>query len=230
MKEGPNFTLIGSLIGDPARANMLSALMAGQALTAGELAREAGVTIQTASTHLKKLAEGGLVKTRPQGRHRYFSLAGADVANALENLMVLAEARGHRRVRPGPADPALRKARSCYDHLAGEMGVLLFVGMVDNGWLCLQGDDIRLSTAGGEAMHALGINMDKLESARRPLCRPCLDWSLRRNHLAGSLGAAILTQICELGWARRVPGTRRVEFSQSGERRFRLLAQGSIDG
>ena len=122
MKEGPDITRIAFLIGDPARANMLTALMSGKALTASELAEEAGVTLQTASSHLSKLVEGGLVRPRRQGRHKYFSLANDDVARVLEGLMGLAAGSGHLRSRTGPKDPALRKARICYNHLAGNMG------------------------------------------------------------------------------------------------------------
>ncbi len=123
MKTGPDIAFVASLLGDPARANMLTALLAGEALTAGELAREAGVTAQTASSHLGKLVSGGLISERRQGRHCYFSLAGPDVSSVLEKLMSLAARTGHRRTRPGPSEPELRRARVCYDHLAGDLGV-----------------------------------------------------------------------------------------------------------
>src|ERR1700742_927050 len=123
MKTGPDIAPIAALIGDPARANMLSALMDGRALTAGELARKAGVTAQTASSHLAKLAAGGLIAERRQGRHAYFTLTGPDVAELLEELACLAARTGHTRTRTGPAEPALRHARVCYDHLAGDRGV-----------------------------------------------------------------------------------------------------------
>ena len=127
MKEGPDIARIAALIGDPARANMLTALMSGKAVTATELAQEANVTLQTASTHLSKLDEGGLLRPRKQGRHKYFSLANDDVARVLEGLMGLAAGSGHLRSRTGPRDPALRKARVCYNHLAGDLGIRLTV-------------------------------------------------------------------------------------------------------
>ncbi|NNG02830.1 MAG: winged helix-turn-helix transcriptional regulator, partial [Inquilinus sp.] len=123
MKTGPDIAHVAALLGDPARANMLTALMSGRALTASELASEAGVTPQTASAHLARLQQGGLVVPRKQGRHRYYALTGEDVAAVLEALMGLAARTGHLRTRTGPKDPALRRARVCYDHLAGELGV-----------------------------------------------------------------------------------------------------------
>src|SRR3954452_19896741 len=129
MKAGPDIALVASLVGDPARSNMLTALMSGPALTASELAQEAGVTPQTASTHLAKLEPGGLVEPEKQGRHRYYRLTGPDVAGVLEGLMGLAARVGHLRIRTGPKDPALRHARVCYDHLAGELGVQMLDAM-----------------------------------------------------------------------------------------------------
>ncbi|MFO1165925.1 MAG: winged helix-turn-helix domain-containing protein [Paracoccus sp. (in: a-proteobacteria)] len=134
MKDGPDIARVAALIGDPARANMLTALMGGRALTASELAQEAGVTAQTASSHLARLAEGGLIRQRKQGRHRYHQLASAEVAALLESLMGLAAGAGHLRRRPGPRDPAMRRARVCYDHLAGEMGTTMFESMLARGY------------------------------------------------------------------------------------------------
>src|ERR1700749_516155 len=130
MKQGPSIAPIAALAGDPARANMLAALLSGQALTAGELANEAGVSLATASAHLSKLRDGGLVTGVKQGRHHYFRLADADVAALLEAIANVAARAGITRTRPGPADPALRAARVCYDHLAGEAGVALFDALV----------------------------------------------------------------------------------------------------
>ena len=220
MKEGPDIALIGSLIGDPARANMLAALMSGKALTASELAGEAGITAQTASAHLRRLEEGGLVGQRKAGRHRYFSLADADVGDLLEAMMGLAAKRGHLRTRTGPRDPALRQARVCYDHLAGEMGVRLFDSLVARAALTVTGEGVTLSTSGRELALKHGIDLPALEAARRPLCRACLDWSARRNHLAGALGAAFLDRFYHLGWATRIEGSRIVRFTSQGEESF----------
>lgn len=220
MKEGPDIALFGALIGDPARANILTALMSGKALTATELAGEAGVTIQTASSHLKKMEDAGLLRQRKQGRHRYFALADDDVSHVLESLMGLAAKRGLMRTRPGPKDAALRKARVCYNHLAGDMGVALYENMIRNGQLAEHGEDVQLTNIGAQFVEGFGINLKDIAKSRRPLCKSCLDWSSRRTHLAGALGTALLTRFTELGWARRVERSRAIEFTPTGERAF----------
>jgi DNA-binding transcriptional ArsR family regulator len=220
MKDGPDIARIAALIGDPARANMLAALMDGRALTAGELAAEAGVTPQTASSHLGRLEAGGMLVQRRQGRHRYYALDGADVARVLESLMGLAEARGQSRRRPGPRDAAMRHARVCYNHLAGEQGIRLYQSLTGRGHLTMSGSGLGLSVAGRAAMTGFGIDLAALDAARAPLCRECLDWSERRTHLAGSLGRAILARIEALGWAQRDPKSRAVLFSATGRTCF----------
>ena len=222
MKDGPSIAPVAALAGDPARANMLAALLGGKALTAGELAQEAGVTAQTASSHLAKLQEGGLIAGMRQGRHRYFRLAGHDVAEMLEKMMGVAQRAGHVRTRTGPKAPELRKARICYDHLAGEMGVALFDNLV-GARLLVSGDVPRLTKRGVEFALGFGIDLDALEKERRPLCKSCLDWSMRRHHLAGSLGAAMLERFYDLGWARRDRNSRAVLFSPQSERKFNQL-------
>ncbi|MCP5366980.1 MAG: winged helix-turn-helix transcriptional regulator [Hyphomicrobiales bacterium] len=220
MKDGPDIALLGALIGNPARANMLTALMSGKALTASELAAEAGVTLQTASTHLAKLEHGGLVRQRKQGRHRYFALADDDVGGLLEGMMGLAVRKGHLRARTGPRDPALRKARVCYNHLAGELGVRLFDSLRRRGFLADDDGALALTAAGADFVRDFGLDPDALRDPRRALCRPCLDWSARRSHLAGALGTALLDRIYDLGWARRQEGTRVVDFTRRGEAAF----------
>jgi DNA-binding transcriptional ArsR family regulator len=219
MKVGPDIARIGALVGDPARANMLTALTSGQSLTAGELAREAGVTPQTASSHLARLVDGGLLTVRKQGRHAYFTLAGEEVAGLLEALMGLASRAGHSRVRTGPKEPALRQARVCYDHLAGDLGVALLEGLMARGVIAAR--DGALSLADEGFVRRFGIDPDALRGRRRPVCRACLDWSVRRSHLAGSLGAALLDRMYELRWARREPGSRVVTFTPAGRAAFR---------
>jgi DNA-binding transcriptional ArsR family regulator len=220
MKEGPDIARIGALIGEPARANMLTALMSGKALTATELAGEANVTLPTASAHLSKLEDGGLLRPRRQGRHKYFSLASDDVAHVLEGLMGLAARSGHLRSRTGPKDPALRKARVCYNHLAGDMGIQLFDSLVQRRYLQIGHDALGLSDDGRRFVVDLGIDLGQLALGRTPLCRECLDWSERRSHLAGSLGRAMLGRFEDKGWARRQPGTRIVRFSPQGAAAF----------
>ena len=216
MNVGPDISAIAALLGDPARANMLTALQAGQALTAGELAREAGVTAPTASSHLGKLAAGGLIAGRKQGRHTYYALSGPDVSAVLEALAGLAERTGHTRVHTGPKEPALRRARVCYDHLAGDLGVALLDSLTARGMIVGSGETLALSAPGEAFMTALGLDVGALSAQRRPLCKGCLDWSVRRSHLAGALGAALLARFYALGWAAREPGTRIVNFSPRG--------------
>jgi DNA-binding transcriptional ArsR family regulator len=220
MKEGPDIAYVASLIGDPARANMLTALMSGKALTASELAAEAGVTLPTASAHLAKLGEGGLLSLRKEGRHKYFALAGEEVAQTLEALMGLAAGSGHLRTRTGPKDEALRKARVCYSHLAGDMGTQLFDSLLARGFLGAGKEGLELTREGVDFVSGFGIDLEGLRAGRARLCRECLDWSERRSHLAGSLGRALLSRFEELGWARRNQATRVVTFSREGERRF----------
>jgi DNA-binding transcriptional ArsR family regulator len=223
MKEGPDIAQIGALIGDPARANMLTALIAGQALTATELAGAAGITLQTASSHLAKLEAGGLVAQRKQGRHRYFALADDEVGLLLENIMGFAANRGLMRARPGPKDPALRKARICYNHLAGDYGVRMLDRLVRDGDVAIEGEDAALTASGEARVGALGIDIEALKAQRRPVCRTCLDWSERRSHLAGSLGEALLSRFIADGWAKRETDSRAIRFSTEGERRFAAL-------
>ncbi|MBR2118881.1 MAG: winged helix-turn-helix domain-containing protein [Pseudomonadota bacterium] len=223
MKAGPDMAVIASLVGDPARSNMLTALMSGRALTATELAQEAGITPQTASSHLAKLEAGHLVVPEKQGRHRYFRLSGPDVAAVLEGLMGLAARAGHLRVRTGPADPGLRRARVCYDHLAGDFGVQMLDAMTEKKLLRAHKGSVALTPQGERFVADFGIDLSALDGTRRPLCRTCLDWSVRRSHLAGSLGAAILSRLYELKWARREKGNRVVAFSPNGAAKFTAL-------
>ncbi len=223
MKEGPDIAQIGALIGDPARANMLTALMGGKALTATELAATGGVTVQTASTHLAKLEAGNLLVQRKQGRHRYFTLADDSVGKFLESIMGFAAGRGHLRHKPGPKEPALRKARICYDHLAGDYGVRMLDSLIAKGAIDAMGDGLALTESGETELKTIGIDVHALKSSRRPLCRSCLDWSERRAHLAGSLGKALLSNFLEKGWARRTAESRSVVFSPEGERQFLAL-------
>ncbi len=221
MKYGPDIAGIASLIGDPARANMLTALMGGHALTASELATEAGVTKQTASAHLAKLQDAAFVDVEKQGRHRYYRLSDHDVAQVLESLMGIAARRRPTRVRTGPKEPALRKARICYDHLAGELGVELFDELLRREFLTDKREEPAITASGRSFFGEFGLDLEAMDRKRRPLCLKCLDWSVRRNHLAGGLGAAILSRIYDLGWAQRIDGTRIVNFSTPGEKAFR---------
>jgi len=220
MKDGPPIAGIAALIGDRARADMLVALTAGQALTATELSEVAGVTKQTVSAHLAKLLDAKLLAVQDQGRHRYFKLADPDVADLLERLTGVAHRAGAVRLKSSPREPALRKARVCYDHLAGDLGVQMLDSLEKRRFVRTVADRLELTKAGREFCEGLGLDLDA-PAGRRLLCRPCLDWSVRRNHLAGVLGAALLQLCFDRGWARRMPGTRVVQFSAAGERAFR---------
>ncbi|MGZ5199964.1 MAG: ArsR/SmtB family transcription factor [Telluria sp.] len=221
MKDGPNITRIGALIGDNARAEVLTVLMSGMALTATELADAAGVTRQTISSHLAKLHEAGLLAMEAQGRHRYFRLAGDEVAQLLESLMGVAFGAGAVRVRSSPREPALRRSRVCYDHLAGELGVMVFDELARRGAFTLGADGIGLTDEGRRLAANLGIVAEALKPGRRALCRTCLDWSERRHHLAGALATAMLQRFEGLGWGKRLPDSRVFAFTDAGENALR---------
>lgn len=221
MKEGPNISAVAALIGDPARANMLGALMDGRALTVNELRDVAGVSLPTTSGHLARLGAAGLLNMEKQGRHHYYRLSGPDVAAVMEGLMSLAQRTGAIRVRTGPRDAALRTARICYDHIAGERGVALLDSLRERNLVV--GEEKLALTGDGRTFFAdLGIDIPELEKKRRPMCRACLDWSERRSHLAGSLGKAVLEKIIERGWARRSE-SRVLVFTPPGGKAFDRL-------
>jgi hypothetical protein len=195
------------------------------ALTASELAAEAGVTVQTASFHLSKLETGGLLAATRAGRHRYFRLANDDVAQMLEAIMGVAARTGYMRTRPGPRDPAMRAARVCYDHLAGERGVQLLDSLVKARRIARNGDELRLTRKGADFVREFRVDLNRLSAMRRPLCRACLDWSMRRHHLGGALGAALLERFHALNWIERGKDSRAVRFTCPGEAGFlRMLA------
>lgn len=225
MSEGPNIVRVAALIGDNARAEVLSALMCGRALTATELADIAGVTKQTISFHLGKLLDAELITVEKQGRHRYFMLAGPEVASLLESLMGLAFKSQSTPRFTGPRDPALRKARICYDHLAGELGVFVFEQMLRTNIFQQHSEGLTLTKHGREWFFQLGIDAAALVSSKRSFCRACLDWSERRHHLAGALGSALLTQIEARGWAKREKDSRVIVFSVAGEKALRALLE-----
>jgi DNA-binding transcriptional ArsR family regulator len=218
MIEGPYIAEAAALIGDPARASMLASMMDGRAYTASELAHVAGVAAPTASGHLAKLLQSGLLSMERQGRHRYYRLAGPRVAAALESLMALAVSAAPRHRPTGPRDSAMRRARTCYDHLAGELGVALTWRLVELGYLQPEEGRFRLTAEGETALARLGVDVAALGRQRRPLARACLDWSERRPHLAGALGAAMLDSMVARGWIERTAGSRTVRLTPAGRR------------
>jgi DNA-binding transcriptional ArsR family regulator len=215
-----NIAEVAALVGDPSRANMLAAMFDGRALTAGELAAIAGVSAATASGHLAKLVQGRLVSVAVQGRHRYFRLASSEVARMLEQIAVVA-AEAPARPRATPRVPAnLREARTCYDHVAGRLGVAIADGLTARGAIILTADAGEVTEAGRALLDGLGVRLAAQPGSRRLLCRPCLDWSERRPHLAGVVGAAILDRTLELGWVRRSSERRALVITPTGRRLF----------
>lgn len=214
----PPIASICALIGEPARALMLSALMDGRARTATELAAEAGITRQTTSAHLARLTHGGLLAMCSQGRHRYFRLRTPEIAAALETLMVA----GAQRARPvsPPRDSPEREARTCYDHLAGRLGVALFDALAARGHLAIGADQLALTPSGEHLLGTLGIDLQSTRQRRRMFATLCLDWSERRHHLGGALGAALLEHFVEHDWLRRRSDSRAVALTSSGKAGF----------
>jgi DNA-binding transcriptional ArsR family regulator len=218
MIAAANLAEVAALVGDPARANMLAALMDGRALTASELAFMARVTPQTASAHLAKLTESHLLSLTKQGRHRYFRLASPLVGRMLEGIMAVAAIEAPKRHRPAsPKDVALRQARTCYDHLAGRVGVALADALTREGHVVLSEDGGTVTDSGIRFLRGIGIELTPDRPRQRCFCRPCLDWSERRPHLAGALGAALADTAFERGWIERLRDTRAVAVTKPGE-------------
>jgi DNA-binding transcriptional ArsR family regulator len=217
MHAQPNLSATAFLIADAARAAMLMALADGRALPAGELAQAAGVTAQTASSHLAKLLAGGLLAVEQQGRHRYYRLADAHVALALESLASIGAQPSVRRRSPGREAQKLRFARCCYDHLAGQAGVAITHCLVQRGFL-LRGRDktFEVTPAGMAWFGGIGLDLDALRAGRNGVARQCLDWTERRHHLAGPLGVGLLDLFCAKGWLRRAPASRVVQITPDG--------------
>ncbi len=213
--EGPSLAKLATVLAEPARAQMLTVLMNGQALTATELANAAGVARPTASDHLARLQAAGLLSMVRQGRHHYFKLAGEEIAEMLEQLAVIANRAGAAPLVVGPRDAQLREARVCYDHLAGEHAVAIMDGLLARGALQYDGPRLGLGNHAARTFAPLGIDVAALGASRRPPCRACLDWSERRHHLAGALGQALLSHILAAGWAKRVKDSRVIAFSDS---------------
>jgi DNA-binding transcriptional ArsR family regulator len=221
MTGNPNLAAIGALLGDPTRSLILELLYDGRAWTATELARAAGITPQTASSHLRKLVDGALLTVDAQGRHRYFRLAGTDVADALEAMKVLATRRNDRPGLHRVHDDPLSKARTCYDHVAGQLGVAIADSLTRHGY-CVEGHDSYDLSATGEALlEKLKIDVEQVRRQRRSFARKCLDWSERRYHLGGALGAALTDCFFEQRWLQRHRGSRAVTITATGKRNFK---------
>jgi DNA-binding transcriptional ArsR family regulator len=216
MDHDADLAAVASLIADPNRAQLLIALLSGRAQTGSALAEAAGISRSLASAHLKKLVAGGLVTAEPNGRQRLYSIAGQPVGDALETLLMLAKPTPVRSLRGSTRMRSLRWARMCYDHLAGVVGVAVTETLVTQ-------DDVRavdgsfvLGTEGGAVFGELGIDVDALRRQRRPLVRPCMDWTERRHHLAGGIAAALASELARRDWIRPQAGSRVVVVTPAG--------------
>lgn len=215
---------IAALVGEPARAGMLIALMDGRALTANELAGAAHVAPATASRHLALMVQAGLLRVSAQGRHRYHSLASAEVARVLEGIMQLAVAQPPPLVpATGPREPGMRLARTCYDHLAGRIAVAIADRLVEERAVVIEDDTAIVTDRAAAPLQALGVRIETLQAApgTRPACRPCLDWGERRMHLAGRLGALLCTHCMAQGWLLEQPKSRALVLTPHGAAAFR---------
>jgi DNA-binding transcriptional ArsR family regulator len=217
MSRHPAVSSAAFLIADPTRATMLMTLADGRAQPAGELAYAAGVTAQTASSHLAKLLAGGLLSVETQGRHRYYRLAGSHVALALENLASIAPGGTVHRMPRSREAQELQFARCCYDHLAGSLGVAVTQALQERTFIVAAADkQFEVTQAGMEWFSAMGLDLAALKPARRGLARQCLDWTERRHHLAGPLGVELMSRLCAIGWVRRSKSSRAVQVTPKG--------------
>jgi DNA-binding transcriptional ArsR family regulator len=205
---------VAAVIGDPVRSTMLDALLAGRALAAGELATVARTSRSNASGHLSVLAEAGLVTVVASGRHRYYRLAGPQVAQALEALSLVARPRRVHSLRESAIDETLRAGRTCYDHLAGRLGVAVTGALVEHGAIAEVDEGYEVQDA--DVFAALGVDLGWAQAQRRRYARQCVDWSERTPHLAGAVGAAVLRRFLEAGWIERLPGSRAVRATPAG--------------
>jgi DNA-binding transcriptional ArsR family regulator len=210
---------IAALVGDPARANILNALFDGRALTATELSFAASVSPQTTSGHLAKLTQAGLLTVVKQGRHRYYRLATSLVAQMLESIMAVASVAPPRFRPRSPREDALRVARTCYDHFAGRLGVAIADSLCEKGHVILSDDGGQVTETGMTFLTTLGADISK--PSRRPFCRHCLDWTERRPHLAGIVGASIAVRCFDLGWVERERHPRALKITPKGRDGFR---------
>jgi DNA-binding transcriptional ArsR family regulator len=218
MSNAPQMAEVAALVGDPARSNILCALLGGRALTATELAFAAGVSPQTTSGHLGKLSAARLVVLMKQGRHRYYRLAGPHVAHMLESIMNVA-LTGPPRFQPkSKLDEQLRHARTCYDHIAGVLGVGLAERLVEREYVVLGEEAGEVTASGADFLSRLGVDLSTACAKRRVFCRPCLDWTERRSHIGGALGAALANRCFELNWIERVRDNRALTITSAGRR------------
>lgn len=212
---------IASLVGEPARTTMLLELMDGRALTANELAQAANITPQTASRHLSLLVDAGLLAVRQQGRHRYHQLASCEVATMLEGIMQVASlnrATYQSTIRTGPNNKSMRRARMCYDHIGGRLGVVIADHLLKSEAIIFEGDSGQVCEKIQPVLEPIGLTLNRSQvTAQMLLCKPCMDWSERRYHLAGPLGAKLCAHLLNQGWIRRREKSRALDVSAKGK-------------
>ena len=221
MGINPNIAEIASLLGQTSRATMLASMMDGRFHTASELAYMAAIKPQTASFHLAKLVDGKLIKVEKQGRHRYFQLAGEDIAQLLESFLAMSPPPEVRSLKQSSQMKILQDARTCYDHLAGKLGVQLTESLLNKGYLELDQKQFVITAEGAQFFTDFGLDLDELTRKRRSFSHACLDWSERRYHLGGALGHGLLTQLLNLEWIMRVPSIRAIKITEKGRAGFK---------
>lgn len=226
MEFDNQFSVVASLIGEPARATMLWTLLDGRAYTAGELALSAGLSAQAASNHLNKLIEAALLKMERQGKHRYYRFAKPEVAYAIEAIANLIPGKAKASPQKEFVNGDIQFARTCYDHLAGKVAVTLNQALVQQKLIKLKDEDYIVTTAGIRWFNNLGIDLEAVQQQKRAFARPCLDWTERKHHLAGALGAALLDQMIAKNWLRRKPNERTVVITGKGEKALYELGIG----
>ncbi len=214
------FIQTASLIGDPVRASIMWTLLDGKAFTATELAMASETTPQNVSMHLSKLVQAGLLAVESQGRHRYYKFARKDIAYAIEAMATLVPASANKNVLPDENMPGIKYCRTCYDHLAGKIAVAITDKLLHQKIIINRDDVFELSAKGEKWFYHLGINTDDLKQQRRSFLRPCLDWSERRYHIAGSLGAALLDTLISSDWIRRTKNSRAVIITGKGQKKL----------
>jgi len=224
-QKAPDLAAVAALIGDPSRAAILEALMSGESLPAGELSGRACVSPQTTSAHLNKLVKGGLVNVEPIGKRRYYKIANPCVAQAIEALCLIAPPKRIRSLKASFEADALKTSRTCYDHLAGKLGVAVTESLLDQGHLKLEENQFIVTLSGKLWFTDFGVDVELARQSRRKFAYSCLDWSERRPHLAGSLGAALAEAWFEKGWISRMPDTRAVRLTKSGQKGLKALFQ-----
>ncbi|TFB13487.1 ArsR family transcriptional regulator [Filobacillus milosensis] len=217
MDVNPNMALVAAIISDKTRSKMIFIMLDGRFHSASELAYMAGIKPQTATFHLKKMTEAQIIKVEKQGRHKYFGIKDPGVASVLETFLSIAPQFEVRSLKKSPRDKALRSARTCYDHLAGNLGVKLVSALEKKGVLVKENDKYEVTNEGIEFLATLQINIYELKKKRRSFSHKCLDWSERKHHMGGALGNAIFEKILEFGWIKRLPNTRAIKITTLGE-------------